>query len=62
MMHFNYKGKKYIIEFLPCGNIARVTQLQEDNKPCRRLFKFDKNTTVKQFTERLKTTLFVWGV
>lgn len=55
MIHFNYKGNKYIIFFYPCGFIARVTK--KDTGRTRDL-KYDSNTTVKTLLKTLDRITF----
>lgn len=51
MAIFNYKGVKYCIEFLPCGNMARVTK---EGGEFSRDIKYDSKLTVKSFCMDLK--------
>lgn len=47
-INFNYRGKKYTIDFLPCGDIARVNR---NGYAC--CFRFDKTTKIKGFLSLL---------
>lgn len=52
---FNYKGHKYFIEFLPCGNMAEVTK---DTGKIGRYIKYDSKVTVKRFLNGLEKIKF----
>lgn len=54
MAIFNYKGVKYCIEFLPCGNMARVTKEGKNSHD----IKYDSKTTVKRFLHGLEKIHF----
>ena len=41
-IYFNYRGKKYTIYFLPCGNVARI---ERNGFFCE--CRFDKSTSLK---------------
>ena len=55
MAVFNYKGVKYCIEFLPCGNMARVTK---EGGSFSRDIKYDSKLTVKKFLHGLEKISF----
>ena len=52
---FNYKGHKYFIEFLPCGNMADI---YKDSGEFARTIKYDSKVTVKRFLNGLEKIRF----
>lgn len=53
MIQFNYKGEKYIINFLPCGFLLEVAKVK-DHAVHYRSIKYDRKLKVKTFLEKLE--------
>lgn len=46
MIKFKYKNKQFTIFFYYCGNFLQIKNLKSKKD---RIFKYDKNTTIKHF-------------
>lgn len=50
MIKFKYKNNEYSIYFYYCGNFLQIKNLKSKKD---RIFKFDKNTTIKDLLDNL---------